>query len=338
MSSSPGRKRSSLVGGSGKFGASGGTSGTSGVSPAGLSRQSSSTSGYRKAASTSTSRGAWPYAPRSARYRLSEVRETIGTSHAHFAQALSSETAPVSHQQLVTMEAGFALVPTPVLARAEALEVQHHEELARQAAAREPTVLIGGDYPYQEPMEGVDYQVAPSRFLGGVGGTKAMSREARKDELVFAPRAAAAAGVRIDAYIEQARALVATTDTLHFSEEVALSILHDLRYSSDAALAALKQCVAWQRPPQPPDGGGQGTSSPAAMPRAAAANSVLWLQRLRAAAKRSTWSAGECEALDAGIADYGKELATMHGHVLREKTLPQVIEMYYVIGWRHQSP
>ena len=65
---------------------------------------------------------------------------------------------------------------------------------------------------------------------------------------------------------------------------------------------------------------------------------MLWLQRLRERARRTNWSDGEVEALDAGITAHGKELATLHQHVLREKSLPQLIEMYYVTGWRHQSP
>ena len=160
-----------------------------------------------------------------------------------------------------------------------------------------------------------------------------MSREARKDELVYQPKMPHA---KVVDYLEQARAVLARTDDApRFSEEVALSILHDLRYNPEAALAALRHCVAWMQPPPPP------ADAPTKPPgRAAAANSVLWLQRLREHQRRVAWSDGEKEALDAGIAEHGKELAVMHRAqtILQEKTLPQLIEMYYVAGWRHQSP
>jgi len=159
-----------------------------------------------------------------------------------------------------------------------------------------------------------------------------MAREPRKDSVIYSPRSALAAGLRIDEYIDSVRQLLRDVDSLPFCEEVALSVLHDLRYNGEAALAALKLCVTWQ---QPPAVATDATDSPSC---AAAANSVLWLQRLRERARRTKWSDGEVEALDAGITAHGKELATLHQHVLREKSLPQLIEMYYVTGWRHQSP
>lgn len=329
MSTSP-RKRLSLVGSSSRF--------SGPASPSALGSQ-----GFALKTSKSTKAGkagkAWPYAARSARYRLLESREKCGSTPSQFAQAISAlvgdAVSPFNQQQLLAMEAGFALVPSQVLASAEKLYADHQAELERQEASRPPVELSGGEYPYQEPMEGIDYQIQPPRYLGGVGGTKAMSREARKDELVYAPRMAVSAGVKANEYLEQARALIAGAEgsDLCFSEEVALSILHDLKYNSDAALAALKLCIAWQVPPSS-DGPSEG--KPGA--RAATANSVLWLQRLKEHAGRCKFSAGEVEALDAGIAEHGKELSVLHPHILREKSLQQLIEMYYVAGWRHQSP
>ena len=100
----------------------------------------------------------WPYAPRSARYRLVEAREACGSTPAQFAQAISAllagdAAAPVNQQQLLAMEAGFALVPAQVFAAVERLFSDHQSELARQEALV-PGVLSGGEYPYQEPMEG----------------------------------------------------------------------------------------------------------------------------------------------------------------------------------------
>lgn len=279
---------------------------------------------------------AWPYGPRSARFRLLEVREALGAMPAQFAQAVSAQLPSdlaLHHQHLLDMEAGFALVPAPVLAAAERLHADHQADLDRQAAAREPQVLIGGEYPYQEPMQGPDYQIAPSRYMGSIGSNKAMSREARKDQLVYQPKMPQA---KVLDYLEQTKAVLARADgALRFSEEVALSILHDLRYNTEAALAALRHCVAWMQPPPSP------ADAPTKPPgRAAAANSVLWLQRLREHQRRVAWSDGEKEALDAGITEYGKELASVYRAqtVLQEKSLPQLIEMYYVAGWRHQSP
>jgi len=291
---------------------------------------------------------AWPYAPRSARYRLVEIREAIGSTPTQFATAVSAlfaTEAPINQHQLLQMEAGWALVPTQVLASAERLHDDHKAELERQAAAMPATVLVGGDYPYQEPMEGQDYQIAPPRYLGAVGGNKAMSRENRKDELVFLPHKVAP--TKLADYLEQAKGVLASADgpsediigrsttipPLRWSEEVALSILHDLRYNVDASLNALRHCVLWTQPP--PD-----DTPTKALGRAASANSVLWLQRLREYHRRRHWSDGEKEALDAGITAHGKELAVIYRgqKMLREKTLPQLIEMYYVAGWRHQSP
>jgi hypothetical protein len=283
----------------------------------------------------------WPYAPRSARYSLVEAREGCGSTPAQFAQAISAlssaEGASVNQQQLLAMEAGFALVPSSIYSSAERLLEEHQAELARQQAATPPALAAGGEYPYQEPMEGGDYQIAPSRYLGAMGGTKAMSRENRKDELVFSPPNAVAAGVEIDEYLTRVRSLLSKPEVnLTFSEEVALSVLHDLGYDAKATIAALEMCVLWQQPP-PRKGEEADTSSVA--PRATALNSILWLQRLRKSAQRGAWSDGQREALDAGVAEHGKELAVMHrAHVLREKSLPELIEMYYVVGWRHQSP
>ena len=264
-----------------------------------------------------------------------KAREACGSTPAQFSQAVSSllgNDTPLNQQLLLAMEAGFALVPAHMLAAAEQLHADHQAELERQQAAAPPAVLVGGEYPYQEPMEGADYQIAPPRYLGGVGGTKALSRDARKDELIYQPKMALP---ELEWYLLQAKSMVGRTNgQLTYSEEVALSVLHDLSYDADAALAALQHCLSWL---QPKPVGDQLSEPPV---RAAAANSVLWVQRLRDHACRNTWSTGEKEALDAGIAKYGKELAVMHRaqDVLREKTLPQLIEMYYVAGWRHQSP
>lgn len=64
-----------------------------------------------------------------------------------------------------------------------------------------------------------------------------MAREPRKDAVVYSPRSALAAGLRIDEYIDSVRQLLRDVDSLPFSEEVALSVLHDLRYNGEAALA-----------------------------------------------------------------------------------------------------
>ena len=296
------------------------------------------------------------------------------------------------------METGFALVPAQVFASVERLYEDRQAELARQLAAQEPPVLEGGVYPYQEPMEGIDYQIAPPRYLGAVGSAKAMSRENRKDETVFSPRSALAAGVRVDDYLARARDLFgqyeppqrepppphaaagavggrgggsvdggaaeadgsgaeagaakptaaaaaatgwsAQEGRLQESEEVALAVLHDLKYNVEAALAALQLCLEWHQPTRSgePRVAAVASSDGSDASRAAAANSIIWLQRLSEHARRRSWSVGEVEALDAGIKDHGKELAVLHQHVLVEKSLPQLIEMYYVTGWRHQSP
>lgn len=318
MSSISPRKRSSLV--AGRVG----SQLSHGISSAGAGGPAASSTAF-KALRKSSSK-AWPYAPCSARYRLSEARDTVGSTAAQFAQAISCSLsdAPVNQQQLLAMEAGFAPVPVQVLAGAERLLAEHQAELERQKAAHPAAGIVGGDYPYQEPMEGVDFQIAPPRYLGGVGGSKALSREARKDELVFQPKMPPC---KLADYLDEARAILTRADgPLCFSEEVSLSILHDLRYNPEAALAALRHCVTWTKSP--------GSDLPAKTPgRAAAANSVLWLQRLREHAKHNTWCEGDKEALDAGIAEHGKELAIMHrAQHLCEKSLPQIIEMYYVAG------
>ena len=331
-STSP-RKRLSLVAGN-KFGA------PSALGSAHASAQLDRAGGPLKPQRGSRSAAAakaWPYAPRSAKERLLEIREGLSFTPAQLAQAINGQLTTdtsVNQQQLLSMEAGFAFVPATVLAAAERLHADHQAEVERQAAGREPAVLVGGEYPYQEPMEGPDYQIAPPRYLGGVGGHKAMSREARKDQLLYQPSKISTA--KLTDYLEQAKAVLTRTDgPLQFSEEVALSILHDLRYNSEAALAALRHCVLWTQPPPPVE---QTAAKPPG--RAAAANSVLWHQRLREHQRHISWSDGEKEALDAGIREHGKELAVMHRaqRVLHEKTLPQLIEMYYVAGWRHQSP
>ena len=68
-----------------------------------------------------------------------------------------------------------------------------------------------------------------------------------------------------------------------------------------------------------------------ALPRQSSA--ILWLQRLRAAARDSKmqWTAGQREALDAGmLASGGKELAEVHrSGVLEELPYPKFIQLYY---------
>lgn len=336
----------------------------------------------------------WPFAPRSARYRLAEVRKDVGMTPAHFSAALSTaiasagrakEAPAVTAQLLLSMESGFALVQPPVLAAAEQLAA-HAEEEARKEAGEAGGIddEPGGVYPHQEPMLGPDYQTTTPRYVGGAGGPKAISMKDREDALVFNPRAAAAKGVEVEAYLELVGALLEPAAWLSHSEEVALAVLHDLKYSQAAALAALKLTIAWQSD--------EGVQAADMSSRGVVANSMLWLQRLRAAAARGAWGDGEREALHAGIETHGKELAVVHEHVLREKSrqerapaprsnrgprteptldrprpssepssssLPshlasppaptklstppltpeqELIEMYYVVGWRHQSP
>ena len=320
--SSP-RKRSSLVG----------TGKTSSFGPGSAASPMLNASGTGFAGKALRKNKAWPYAPRSARYRLREILLATEMTPQVFAQAVSngSDTA-INQNQLLDMEAGWALVPAWLMANAEKVHAEHQAELEKLRAAQ-PQMLVGGQFPYQEPMEGQDFQIAPSRYLGAVGSQKAMSREARKDALVFNHHKLAAS--KVDDYLEQVRVnLERTGGVLRFSEEVALSILHDLRYNTEASLAALRHCVAWTYTPEP------GDISTKAPGRAAAANSVLWLMRLREHARHNTFSDGEKEALHAGIAKHGKELATLFRsqQFLQEKTLPQLIEMYYVAGARHQSP
>lgn len=164
---------------SNKFGPMSPTSpGVTGLPPSGFSLAAAHAGNKQMLRKPSSK--AWPYAPRSARYRLVEARDTCGSTPAQFAQAISAiEATPVNQQQLLAMEAGFALVPTGVLNGAERLYADHQSELARQDASRQPAVMTGGEYPYQEPMEGcarshMAYPV-PARHtsrphLAGAGG------------------------------------------------------------------------------------------------------------------------------------------------------------------------
>ncbi len=298
-----------------------------------ISKQSSS------ARRGSSKRDEMPVAPRASRFTLLEIRQDAGQTPAQFAAALSAglagDTAPINQQQLLLMEMGLALVPAPVLACAERLREQREQQQAAAAAAAAAAAeeqIVGGVYPHQECMLGPEYQVAPPRYVGSAGSSKATSRKDGKDECTYSPYSAAEAGVDVDGYLKRGRELTDGVDELPFAEEVALSILHELGYDGDAALASLELCASWHR-----NGGGGGMSSTASL-RDAAPNSIMWLHRLREAAARRSWSAGEREALDEGVTEHGKQLAVVHQHVLREKSRPELIEMYYVVGVRHQSP
>ena len=58
-------------------------------------------------------------------------------------------------------------------------------------------------------------------------------------------------------------------------------------------------------------------------------NSILWLQRLQQAQQRRGYTAGEREALHAGLLKYGKDLATIRNEFFTEKAVVDVVQMYF---------
>ena len=88
------------------------------------------------------------------------------------------------------------------------------------------------------------------------------------------------------------------------------------------------------------------------VPQSAGAHSIVWQQRLRAATARRRVGDGETEALYAGLIEHGKvrrpgpapvcavrelergaqDLAAIRDTALREKSLTEVVELYYRSG------
>ena len=281
------------------------------------------------------------------------------------------------------METGFVFVPAQVFECRAA--VQDRRRARRQLAAR-AACARRGVYLYQEPMEGIDYQIAPPRYLGAVGSAAAGAGE--QEGRPPSRRSALAAGVRVDDY-RTSRDLfgqyeppqrepppphaaaggrwpggalfdgAAEADGSGAEAEPPNQRRRRqrrlagrpkragcrrarrwpwrssmIRAQRGSRAAALQLCLEWHHPQvrQPP---WLQKSSDGSDASAAAANSIIGCSGFEHA---EGFGVGEVEALDAGIKDHGKELAVLHQHVLVEKSLPQLIEMYYVTGWRHQSP
>jgi len=231
-----------------------------------------------------------------------------------------------SSRALSRWEAGFARVPMRMYLRAEELHAQLMREQESQQEGGEAGLMVAQEYPRQESMVGPEYQASVPK------PTPAAKWASRKDECVWSPRLAQREaqhweGLTLQQYLEKVRAALQADEELQYDEEVALDVLHELGYNAQAALRALTTCMAWRGASA--EGFAAVRSSCADGGRTPLVNSILWLQRLQQAGRRRNWSAGECEALEAGLRRNGKDLAFIHDEAFKDKTVYEVIEMYY---------
>lgn len=284
-------------------------------------------------------------APRTANDRLARARADFAMSHAQLghligeahraelarfgggsASATKAEAAP-SSRTVAQWEAGLARVPDRVDSLVSRLHECLRSLMAAQAAREGPPVLISAqEYPRQESMVGPEFQALMPKMAPAV-------KSSRRDELLWSPRVAAREGVDLEGYLTAVRRLIDSEPSLSYDEEAALDTLRDLNYSTAAALEALEVCCLWRRHDEmnlvalrqaSKDGG-----------RVATVHSVIWLHRLASAKRRRAHTEGEGEAMLAGLLKHGKDLMAVQSEFLHEKTVPDVVDLYFRCGaWR----
>jgi hypothetical protein len=204
-----------------------------------------------------------------------------------------------------------------------------HSQLLRelQAQACDPEVLqpIAQVYPRQESMVGPDFQAIVPKHTGAAA---APGRQARKDESLWSPRLAWRHGVNVEEYLSAVRGTLEGAGgavEFIFDEVEALHVLRILDYETELALRALEWAVGWRAADAcrlaelQRTGGG----------RVAAVNATVWLHQLGAASRGRALGLGECEALHAGLLRHGKDLAGVRRTHLPEKSVHEVIDLYY---------
>jgi len=274
-------------------------------------------------------------APRCAGARLAEVHAAFEMTAAQFAEQLRSapldksakQPEAVTSKALIKWEMGLARVPMRVYQLAERLHAQLLKELDTQKAAEaEPLQHVTQVYPRQESMTGPEFQAVVPKHVGGSG---AASKSNRKDERLWSPYAAAKERVDLDDYLSRVRTLLDSQQDPHmaYDEEAALETLCALEYKPAVALGALDWAVAWRRPNAARLLELQGGARDGG--RSSAVNATLWLHRLRTAARSRLHGPGECEALEAGLGRHGKDLAEVRRTHLQEKSVYEVIDLYY---------
>ena len=261
-------------------------------------------------------------APREAKEKLRRAREAFKLTASQFAGLLSTPGQAVNQQLLTHWEMGIRRVPQPVLLKVEQMHAQllKEQRLQKEAEIEEngSVVMVNPEYPYQEPMIGPDYQVGVPRSTSG-------SSKQRADECIWSPRLAVKDVVGVEPYLHKVRELLKDCEELRPGggatyEEIALDVLNELQYNPQEALDALQLCVAWRRGDE---------KAVLALSRGAVVNSMCWLRRLSETKKRRTFREGEVEAMDWGLTQCGRDVTEIGRHVLREKDMPELIEMYY---------
>ena len=261
-------------------------------------------------------------APREAKEKLRRAREAFKLTASQFAGLLSTPGQVVNQQLLTHWEMGIRRVPQPVLLKVEQMHAQllKEQRLQKEAEIEEngSVVMINPEYPYQEPMIGPDYQVGVPRSTSG-------SSKQRADECIWSPRLAVKDVVGVEPYLQKVRELLKDCEELRPGkgatyEAIALDVLNELQYNPQEALDALQLCVAWRRGDE---------KAVLALSRGAVVNSMCWLRRLSETKKRRTFHEGEVESMDWGLTQCGRDVTEIGRHVLREKDMPELIEMYY---------
>jgi len=250
------------------------------------------------------------------------AREAFKLTASQFAGLLSTPGQAVNQQLLTHWEMGFRRVPQPVLLKVEQMHAQLLKEQQKQKEAEVEenggVVMVNPEYPYQEPMIGPDYQIGVPRSTSG-------SSKQRADECIWSPRLALKDAVGVEPYLQKVRELLKDCEELRPGggatyEEIALDVLNELQYEPQEALDALQLCVAWRHGDE---------KAVLALSRGAVVSSMCWLRRLSETKKRRTYGEGEVQAMDWGLTQCGRDVTEIGRHVLREKEMPELIEMYY---------
>lgn len=217
------------------------------------------------------------------------------------------------------------LPPAQVYQLSQRLHSQLLRELQAQACEPEALQPVAQVYPRQESMVGSDFQAVVPKHIGS---SSASGRQLRKDESLWSPRMAVRHGVVVEEYLSAVRgALEGAPTGFEYDETEALHVLRILDYEPAVALRALEWAVGWRvasvsRLAELQRSGSDGG-------RVAAVNAILWLHRLTVASRGRAHRAGEYEALHAGLLRHGKDLAGVRRTHLPEKTVHEVIDLYY---------
>jgi len=239
----------------------------------------------------------------------------------------SGDVAP-SLRSLGKYEAGFARLPMRLYQRVEQLHEQLFAERSASRGGREQLVAVTQQYPRQESLVGAEYQCAVPKYSAN---SKSVSR---RDECVFSLRQAQREIGSREAllrYLERVKELLAADRTHEYDEEMALRTLQEFKYCVKPALQALEFGLVWMRGRHDELATLRGSLSDGG--RSALVNSIVWTRKLSAVqlAKRSV-SAGEREALHAGLLAYGKDLQRIQQAFFSDRPIGDVVHIYYTYG------